>query len=103
MAKCWLASWMPPDPSAFGMPPVGSFHPESCGFCDMPRDMLIRMLEEFQDWSLISSYNDEVPMRAEVEAWQTLSREQQEIKVRQAQGYVMPDRGRSPEDRRSPW
>jgi hypothetical protein len=103
MAKCWLASWMPPEPAAFGLPPTGSFHPDACGFCDMPRDLLIRVLEEFQTWSEISSYDDEVPLKAEIEAWQTLSPAQQDIKVRHAQGYVQPDRGREREDRRAPW
>lgn len=103
MAKCWLASWMPPGAEAFGLPPESSFHPDACGFCDMPRDLLVQMLEEFQTWSLISVYDDEVPLRAEIEAWQTLSPEQQNFKVRQAQGYNQPDRGHAPDDRRSPW
>jgi len=103
MAKCWLASWMPAGPAAFGLPETNSFHPQVCGFCEVPRDLLIQMLEEFQHWSQISTYDDEVGLRAEIEAWETLTAAQQDIKVRMAQGYHLPDRGREPEDRRSPW
>lgn len=106
MAKCWLATWtsrVEAGGGSYGLPATSSFHPEQCGFCDMPRDLLVQALEEFQSWSQISSYDEEQPVHFEIEAWNTLSPAQQDIKVRQAQGYNAGDRGRTDEDRRSPW
>lgn len=107
MAKCWLATWTKRveagGTSVMPLPPTNSFHPAACGYCELPRDLVIQMLEEFQSWANISTYEKDVPLRLEIEAWETLPATEQQLKVRRAQGYLEPDRGRTADDRRSPW
>jgi hypothetical protein len=106
MAKCWMATWTRRAERAgigSGLPPTDSFHVEECAFCDMPRDMIIRALDEFVEWSGISSYDESVPLRLEIESWETVSSTEQTRRVAKASGMNMPDRGADPQDRRSPW
>jgi len=103
MAKCWLATWTRRAGPLAGLPPTDSFHPSKCGFCDMPRDLLIQMLEEFQSWASISSYDDTTALRLEVEAWETIPASEQAIKVKRAQGYYDKPGSAERADARSPW
>ena len=95
MARCWLASWS--SRSLIGLD-INEFHPDNCGFCEIPRETIMEMLEEFADWSNISSYDESVPLRAEIEAWETLPREEQKTMVERAAGWL-----ERPKDQRSPW
>jgi len=94
MAKCWLATWVQ-RAGPVGLPPVDSFHPAVCAYCGEPRDLLIKMLEEYRDWAGISK--DDAPLRLEIESWLTLPAIEQERLVRKAQ------LDEPVEDRRSPW
>ena len=73
------------------MPGIEGIHPvDECGFCDMPRDLIIQALEEFRAWSGISSFNNEVPLRDQIESWNTLPAEEQKRLVTQAAGLEAP-------------
>lgn len=102
MAKCWLATWTKRS-GLLASIPISMFHPDKCGFCEVPRDLLIQMLEEFQSWSGISKYDDESPLRMELEQWSMLNTAEQNRLVAKRQGFNQPDRGRDPDDHRSPW
>ena len=97
MAKCWLASWTSRAKAAnvrTGLPPVDSFHGYECGFCDVPRDIIIRQLEEFTTWSGISSYDEDIPLRAEIESWEMVHSDEQKRRVLKASGLSIE---------KSPW
>lgn len=112
MAKCWLATWVRragPISQLQGLPEEGSFHPEKCAYCDMPRDFLVQMLEEFRDWSGISQkigdfevYED-APLRLAMESFMTLPADEQTRLVRKAQVPVKEEEEEPPHDPRSPW
>jgi hypothetical protein len=84
-SKCWLASMMNKAGALPGVPPLDSFHPAECTFCDFDRDGIIQALEEFAAWAGISK-DEETPMRAEIERFLTLPGYQQSAFVRRAQG-----------------
>lgn len=92
VGKCWLARTR----SAFA---VTAHHPEECGFCEMPLDKLIWSLEEFNEWSGVGYRQDRFdpsnptirPWRVEIERFDSLPREEQDVMVRRAQGYIPDD------------
>jgi len=93
MSKCWLADWKDSLPSI-------DFHPDTCAFCDTPRDLLMKQLEEFKTWSGVSDIvTEEQPLRLEIEQWETLPVHEQVRLVRKAQAIVEGE----PVDSRSPW
>lgn len=78
-AKCWLARFQ-------GIIIIeGAFHPETCSLCEYDMDDLLAAIKEFLKWSGISPGKDPVPMRAEVEGFLTLPREEQARAVRAVQ------------------
>lgn len=79
-AKCWLAG------RGGGLLPVDSFHPTECTFCDFDRDGIIEAVTEFAAWAGIST-DEETPLRAEIEAFLTISLEAQTRQVDRARGY----------------
>ena len=85
IAKCWLAFWATRG-GGTGLPPLDSYHPAKCAYCEQPRDLLIRALEEFRDWSFISAYeDDETPLRLEIEQFLALPTHEQNRLVEKAQ------------------
>ena len=100
-AKCWLATWSKAGGGA-NLPPVDSYHPDKCVYCEQPRDFLIRVLEEFRDWSFISSYvDDETPLRLEVEQFLALPTHEQDRLVKKAQSTEARLVNEQPEE--DPW
>ena len=96
--KCWLARW---NDGSFLRVPNTSFHPQECGFCDVPDSTLMKMLNEFLDWANLRPSNqmdDVSALRAEIEMFQTLPVDEQKRLVAKAQGYVHDD---DDDDRRS--
>jgi len=91
MAKCWLATWA--GRSALPALTGGAYlhHPSKCAFCEMPRDLLVQMLEEFRDWAGISPLTTNMnikdvdeSMRLEIESFLTLpAREQERLVAKQ--------------------
>lgn len=78
-AKCWLARFQ-------GVIIIdGSYHPETCSMCEYDVDSLLAAIREFNAWSGIMPGKDPVPMRAEVEGFLTLPREEQARAVRAVQ------------------
>jgi hypothetical protein len=108
MAKCWLNTWVVRAKTAgidLGLGNGERFlHQTQCGYCDVPRDLLIRALEEFQEWSGISSFED-VPLRAEIEAFETMHKAEQQRLVAKAAGLNIADaeHGLEPADARDWW
>lgn len=88
MAKCWLATWTRRAGNV-GLPSVDSFHATKCSYCDEPRDFLIQMLEEFRDWSFISTdLTDDQPLRLEIEQFLAMPTAEQLRLVEKAQGKI---------------
>jgi hypothetical protein len=86
MAKCWLATWARGS-GLWGLPDVNSFHPSTCGYCEMDRPALMKMVTEFVEWSGVSSYDESVPLRLEIEAWETVGSDEQKRRVEQVAEY----------------
>lgn len=80
-AKCWLARR-----GGGGVLRTDSFHPAECSMCEMDADGLIEAVTEFVEWAGISS-DEERPLRAEIEAFLTISEEAQRRQVGRMQGY----------------
>lgn len=96
IAKCWLAFWSSKGGGS-NLPPLDSYHPGTCQFCDKPRDLLIRALEEFRDWSFISAYEDnETPLRLEIEQFLALPTHEQNRLVAKAQKEEVDTGGDTP-------
>ena len=79
-AKCWLARFQG-DESLIG----GSYHPGPCSLCGYDLDYLMAAIKEFLAWSGLQPGKDPVPLRAEVEGFLTLPREEQARAVRAVQ------------------
>jgi len=94
MAKCWLADWKATIPAA-------NFHPDTCAYCDTPRDLLMKQLEEFRDWAGISVIElEESPLRMEIEQWETMPVAEQTRLIQKA--FALPVE-EEPVNPRSPW
>ena len=104
MAKCWMASWG--GVGKFLNLRQDAFHPAECGYCEVSRDALAKAIKEFVEWSGISSYDESVPLRLEIESWETLPHHEQARLVARAAGMATDeeeDRADPPADPRSPW
>ena len=99
VSKCWLNTWARTSPQM--LPKAETFHPETCAFCEQPRDLLIQALEEFRDWSSISSLTDDGLMpRLEIEQWLSLPVFEQNRLVAKAQADGHKEVGAAKKD---PW
>lgn len=91
VGKCWLWRWSRRVPAYSRMvltDKIERLHDdEPCGFCEYPADGLIRALEEFVEWSGLSTeaVDSGRPFRPEVEAFIRLPNEEQHRLVRDAQ------------------
>lgn len=89
--KCWMARWRKGGMFLITGVPINSFHPAPCGFCEYPPDKLAGALEEFVDWARLKAprtMGETTELRAEIEMFQTLPKEEQQRLVERAQGYV---------------
>lgn len=86
ISKCWLATWAR-RAGEVGLPPTDSYHPATCAYCELPRDFLIRALEEFAAWANIDKVEDlDSPLRLEVEQFLAMPKTEQERLVAKAAG-----------------